>query len=59
MNQRYRIADLQQEYGITRKTVFNWIKKGILRKPDIQTGRFTMWEGQHPREPNQNTTASA
>jgi hypothetical protein len=55
---KYRPIDVQKEFGICNKTMYNWISKGILRKPDIQSGNFTMWLG-NPLAPNQSTSPSA
>lgn len=55
---KYRPKDVQSEFGICSKTVYNWIDTGILRKPDIQSGNFTLWIGS-PLAPKQTTSPSA
>lgn len=54
----YKVNHLCKHFGVSRGTVYNWIRNGVINKPDIQTGGTTLWLSL-PVKSNQTTNPSA
>lgn len=46
-NQHIRTNYILKKYGITRQTLYNWIKSGIIDKPKKDWRGWRMWTEQH------------